>query len=654
MPPRMEFGPEVLRNAEVSLRREWLETNGIGGFASSTLWGMNTRRYHGLLIAATTPPVGRMVLLSKFEETLIVGGKRFELSANRYPGVLHPRGFEYLAAFRLDPFPVFCYEAGGVRVEKRVFMVQGENTTVVEYRLSNGGGCELEVLPLMAFRDYHSLMHENGALRGDLKIAAGRVGFEPYEGVPALYLAHDGAAVEKTGLWYRNFEYDAERERGLDFREDLYNPFVMRLALEAGAARNILATVSGRAAEEAGALRQAEVQRRAEVVREAPERTALAISLAAAADQYIVNRGAGKTIIAGYHWFSDWGRDTMIALPGIALVTGRFDAARGILAEFARHADRGMLPNRFPDGGEPPEYNSVDAALWFFEAARAYLAYTHDEAFVAGELYPKLKEMIDWHLAGTRWGIRAEEDGLLHAGEPGTQLTWMDARVDGRPVTPRVGKPVEVQALWHNALSILKDFARLAGDGGSERLLRGRAAQARASFNDVFWNAELGCLYDVVSGDVRDASIRPNQVLACGLAHPIVDRERGARILNVVEQHLLTPLGLRSLAPSDPAYRGEYAGGVASRDAAYHQGTVWPWLMGRFLKAYRWAHGDSAGVRDRVCGWIGSFEAHLREAGLGQISEVASGNAPYRPGGCIAQAWSVGELLRAIVEDVPK
>ena len=653
MRPTIEFGPEVLQSPEESLSREWLETNGIGGFASSTIWGMNTRRYHGLLMAATKPPVGRMLMLSKFEETVIVDRKRFELSTNRYPGVLHPRGFESLVAFRLDPFPVFCFEAGGVRLEKSVFMVQGENTTVVEYGLLDGPRCELEIRPLMAFRDYHSLTHENGLLRGDFIQDAGRVGFQPYEGLPTLYLAHDGAVIEKAGFWYRNLEYDAERERGLDFNEDLYDPFVMRLELTPGSSRAVVATTANRTAQEAPALRRAELQRRCEVVRKGAGRTALAVSLTAAADQYIVDRGSGNTVIAGYHWFSDWGRDTMIALPGITLVTGRHDAARAILAEFARHVDHGMLPNRFPDGDEPIEYNSVDAALWFFEAAHAYLTYTRDEAFVMRELYPKLQEIVDWYVAGTRFSIMAEENGLLSAGEAGAQLTWMDAKVDGRAVTPRAGKPVEVQALWYNALSIQRDLARIAGDNHAESLLRERADRVGASFNLIFWNAELECLYDVVNGDICDASIRPNQVLALGLAYPIVDRERGASILKVIEKHLLTPMGLRSLAPSAPAYQPVYCGGVASRDSAYHQGTVWPWLLGRFLKAYRWVNADSAETLDRIRRWIGNFEKHLTEAGLGHVSEVAGGNAPYRPGGCIAQAWSVGELLRAIVEDAP-
>ena len=651
MSSTIEFGPDILHSPDESLSREWLETNGIGGFASSTIWGMNTRRYHGLLMAATRTPVGRMLLLSKLEETAIVDGKRFELSVNRYPGVLHPRGFEYLAGFRLDPYPVFCYEAGGARIEKSVFMVHGENTTVVEYLLLTGSECELEIRPLMAFRDYHSLTHENSALRGDFILTPDQVRFAPYRGVPTLNVAHDGAVIEQAGFWYRSFEYQAERERGLDCSEDLYNPFVMRLPLAPGAARAIVATTSDRTAQQAAALREAELQRRSEVLRKAPCRSRLALNLTAAADDYIVDRGSGKTIIAGYHWFSDWGRDTMIALPGITLVTGRHDAARAILSEFAMHVDRGMLPNRFPDGGEEPEYNSVDAALWFFEATHAYLLHTQDEAFVMRDLYPKLKEIVNWHLIGTRFGIHVDKDGLLDAGEAGTQLTWMDARVKGHAVTPREGKPVEVQALWFNALSIQRQLAEIAQDIEAEAIIRERAERARASFNDIFWNAELQCLYDVVSGDLRDASIRPNQVLALGLTHPIVDQERGLKILRVVEEKLLTPMGLRSLEPSNAAFRPDYAGNVDSRDSAYHQGTVWPWLMGPFIRACRRIHGDSPGTRDRLRGWIENFEKHLSEAGLRHVSEVASGDLPYRPGGCIAQAWSVGELLRVVAED---
>ena len=652
LPEAIEFGREVLASAEESLKREWLETNGIGGFASSTIWGMNTRRYHGLLTAATRPPVGRMVLLSKLEETVILDGARFELATNRYPGVLHPRGFDRLVHFRLDPFPVFRFEIGGIEIEKTVFMVHGENATVVQYTLLGNRSCAVELRPLMAFRDYHGLTHRNDALRSAFVDAKSRLAFRPYDVVPALYLVHDDAAIEKTGYWYRDFEYEAERARGVDFREDLFNPFVMRFDMAPGKTWSIIATTAERGLEDAGAMRDAQLRRRRQILERAPAQQPLLRRLVRAADDYVVERGDGQTIIAGYHWFSDWGRDTMIALPGLTLVTGRYDAARSILGEFAKHVSRGMLPNRFPDAGENPEYNSVDAALWFFEAARAYLAYSLDVPFVMRELYPKLREIIQCYLAGTRYGIRVEDDGLVHAGEPGTQLTWMDAKIGDRVVTPRTGKPVEVQALWYNALRIQQQLASRAGDRGAERFLQEMADYVRLNFNRVFWNDQDECLCDVVNGVTRDASIRPNQVLAVSLPHPIVGRERGRKILCAVEKHLLTPMGLRTLAPSDPAYRSRYEGGVASRDSAYHQGTVWPWLMGPFLTAYMRVHADSEDVRVKLKGWLKGFEEHLRTAGLGHISEVADGDRPHVPGGCIAQAWSTGELLRAIAEDV--
>ena len=651
MPEIIEFGPDILASAQGSLEREWLETNGIGGFASSTIWGMNTRRYHGLLTAATKPPVGRMVLLSKLEETLVVDGNRFELAVNRYPGVLYPRGFEYLVSFRLDPFPVFRYQAGGAEIEKTVFMVHGENTTVIQYTLLDGPACELEVRPLTAFRDYHSLTHQNDVLRSGLDDFGGVAAFRPYDDVPALYLAHEDAAIEKTGYWYRNFEYDAERRRGLDFTEDLFNPFLMRLPLRRGATCSIVASTAPRDRNPAG-MREAELERRRQVLAHSLAQTPLVCALTAAAGHYLVARGEGQTIIAGYHWFGDWGRDTMIALPGITLATGRYDSARAILGEFAKHIDRGMLPNRFPDAGEQPEYNSVDAALWFFEAARAYLAYTHDEDFVLSELYPKLREIIQCYAAGTRYGIRVDSDGLVHAGEAGTQLTWMDSKIGDWVVTPRRGKPVEVQALWYNALRVQLGLAQTAGDRKAEALLTVMAERAHTNFNRLFWNPEAECLYDVIDGDTHDASIRPNQVLAVSLTNSMVDAGRGRKILCVVEKHLLTPLGLRTLSPADPAYRAHYCGDVVSRDSAYHQGTVWPWLMGPFITAYMRIHRHSPQGRDQVKHWLTGFHEHLRVAGLGQISELADGDPPDAPGGCIAQAWSVAELLRAIVEDV--
>ena len=398
----IQFDESVCRNLDIASRREWLETNGIGGFASSTIPGLNTRRYHGLLVAATKPPVGRMVLLSKLEETLVIDGRRFELSTNRYPGTIHPQGYLYLKQFRRDPFPVFVYEVAGMEIEKSVFMVHGENTTVIRYELRGAarGVCTLELRPLIAFRDYHSTTHENAAIDGSLAIAPGRVTCSPYPGCPDLHLAHTPGEIRQTGEWYRNFEYTIEQERGLDFREDLFNPLVMALDLMAERHAAVVASTEPRTVEDVDRLRLSEIQRRKDIAAAVPTDDSFRQLLVQAADQFIVRRGEGSTIIAGYPWFSDWGRDTMIALPGLALSTGRYDDARGILLAFAAAVDRGMLPNRFPDAGETPEYNTVDATLWYFEAIRALAAHTQDDGFIRTRLYPVLVDIIAWHERG--------------------------------------------------------------------------------------------------------------------------------------------------------------------------------------------------------------------------------------------------------------
>jgi len=624
----IRIGADVCSDAAGASRLEWLETNGIGGFASSSIIGMNTRRYHGLLVAATKPPVGRVVMLSKLEETLIVGSARYELSANQYPGVVHPQGFRYLREFRLDPCPVFVYEAGGVKVEKRVYMVDGENTTVIEYTIE--GEARLEVRPLIAFRDYHATAHENGAINPVVDDRHGVVKLHPYRDLPAMYLVHGTATVASGHGWYRNFEYERERERGLDFHEDLYNPVTFTLA---GSGRIVASTET-----EQG-------QKRPKSVRAGD----LTEELRRAAEQFIVQRGEGKTVIAGYPWFSDWGRDTMIALPGLTLVTGRYDDARQILEEFARVMDQGMLPNRFPDAGEAPEYNTADATLWYFEAARAYLQYTGDAAFVREVVYPRLKEAIEWHHRGTRFGIKVDGDGLLSAGAPGVQLTWMDAKVGDWVVTPRYGKPVEIQALWYHALRVVEDLAERFEEPGFAGFAGKLAAKARTSFLERFWNGSDGCLYDLLDGERCDRAIRPNQIFAVSLRHSMLHAEQARKVVAVVERDLFTPVGLRSLSPHDPAYRGRYEGDLLARDAAYHQGTVWPWLMGPFITAYVRVYGTAG--RARAAGWLKHFREVMRGFCLGQVPEIADGDAPHHPGGCFAQAWSVAELLRAGVED---
>jgi predicted glycogen debranching enzyme len=651
----MCFGMEFCANLDAGSRREWLETNGIGGFASGTVSGCNTRRYHGLVVAATKPPVGRFVLLSKMEETLICDGRTFELGTNRYPGVIHPQGFRYLKQFRLDPFPVFTFQVEGVELEKSLFMVQGENTTVIEYRITeirDASDVQLELRPLIAFRDYHSLTHENSSIDGKIEESPGLVSVSPYVGLPTLYLGSNAIKVDRTGHWYRRFEYLTDRERGLDFVEDLFNPCVLRFHLNSQSQATVIASTEPRYANASQQYRHSEISRRRSNALRSPLENDFLKALTSAADQYIVSRGDQKTVIAGYHWFNDWGRDTMIALPGLTLPTGQYDAACGILRAFAQHVDRGMIPNRFPDAGETPEYNTVDATLWFFEAVRAFLAYTGDLAFVQKHLYGVLTDIIAWHVRGTRFGIRLDPTGLLSAGEPGVQLTWMDAKVGDLVITPRHGKPVEIQALWYNAVCTMKDIAALLGDETARRRYNEVAALTKSSFNRQLWNEEGGYLYDVVGDGPPDASIRPNQIFAVSLPHSMLTSERAKQVVSIVQQHLLTPYGLRSLAPGDPRYRGRYTGDVASRDSAYHQGTVWPWLIGPFITAYVKVNGGSEAARRQAALWLAPLKDHLDDAGLGHISEIFDGDAPHRPLGCIAQAWSVAEVLRATVEDI--
>ena len=608
--------------------REWLETNGIGGYASSTIIGLNTRRYHGLLVAATRPPAGRIVMLSKLEETVILKGRRYDLSTNRYPGVVHPEGYSFLKEFRLDPFPTSVFQIEDLEIEKRIFMPQGENTVVLEYEF-RGPQCQFELRPLIAFREYHAMTHRNDALNPAFQDQAGVITLTPYAALPPLYLSHDATEVNPTGDWYNNFEYDIEIERGFNDREDLFNPLVARYDVKPGAVLAMIASTGWHQIAEASALRHAEIGRQAK-------------SLNAAADQFIVKRGELHTIIAGYHWFGDWGRDTMIALPGLTIATGRSEIACNILLAFAQHVDQGMLPNRFSDEGEAPEYNTVDATLWMFEAARAYATDTNHWDFVKENLYSVLTDIVDWHRRGTRFGIKMDADGLLRAGAPGVQLTWMDAKVGDLVVTPRHGKPVEIQALWYNALRIMESLAGRYGDADCAGIFAAMADQARASFNELFWNSASGCLYDVVDGDARDASLRPNQIFAVCLPHSMLDADRAKAVVDTVERELLTPRGLRTLDTKDPRYRGQYLGDPFSRDTAYHQGTVWPWLIGPFFTAWRKVYGSDAKLK----AWLAEFEPHLTEAGLGQVSEIFDGDPPFAPRGCIAQAWSVAELLR--------
>ena len=651
----ISFDKTLCSDLDAALTREWLETNGIGGFACGTLAGANTRRYHGLLTAALNPPGRRMLLLSKLEETLVLGDRRIEISTNEYEGAFHPQGYRYLTGFRQQPFTTFTFKVEGIILEKSLFMPYGSNAVQVEYQVlacPADANPVLEVRPLIAFRDYHSTTHENPALQADVRREPGQLSVQPYAGLPGLHFAHDAGDVQPEGYWYRRFVYREERQRGLDFEEDLFNPAVLAWSLSAEGRAIVIASTTPCDVACAESARRTEVERRRALLARSASLDPLARALSPAADQFLVRRGDDWTVIAGYPWFTDWGRDTMIALPGLTLSTRRPEIARSVLRNFACHAEMGLLPNHFTDSGEGAEYNTVDASLWFFEGARAYAAATGDYGFIEHELYAVLKQIIEFHIKGTRYNIKMADDGLLSSGAPGIQLTWMDAKIGDWVVTPRRGKPVEIQALWYNALKILEDFADRFGDQEQRTRCLSVAAAARRSFHRLFWNGEQQCLFDVINGGSPDASIRPNQILAVSLHHSMLPADRARGVVQVVQRELLTPYGLRTLSPSDPNYHGKYEGDQLSRDSAYHQGTVWPWLLGPFIKAWVRVHGASDEARRQARSFLEGIEKHLTEAGLGQVSEIFDGDPPHRPHGAFAQAWSVAEVLRALCEDI--
>ncbi len=649
------FDSNICTNYEAAKRREWLETNGIGGFAASTVAGANTRRYHGLLTAATKPPLGRITMLSKFEETIRIGDAKYELSTNHFPNAVYPEGYKHLKNFRLAPFPIWNFEIEGIEIEKKIFMVHGSNTTVIQYQIKdaetnterqnteNKEKIELELRPLLSFSDYHALQRENADFNQHYEASENLVAVKPDAAMPSLFFAHNAASIERTSLWYRNYEYAIEKERGFDFSEDLFQPFALRFDLSERAI--VVASTGAQNYTDAETFEKTERQRREMLVENANAEDDFTKQLVLAADQFIVSRGDGQTIIAGYPWFSDWGRDTMIALNGLTLATNRSEIAQSILLEYSRHISEGMLPNRFPDAGEMPEYNTVDATLWYFEAVRAYAEKTGDYKFIRRNLYEKLVDIIVWHTKGTRYKIKVDAaDGLLYAGNAGVQLTWMDAKIGDYVVTPRTGKAVEIQALWYNALRVMADFAGKFGDKKDEKKYLELAEKAKRSFTRIFWNDAEACLFDVIDGENKDASIRPNQIFAVSLPHAILtDAERGRKVVERVEAELLTALGLRSLSPKNANYRPIYVGSPFERDTAYHQGTVWAWLIGGFVDARRRVFPDD---EKRVEEILNNFKHHLTEAGCGQISEIFDADAPHNPRGCPAQAWSVAEVLR--------
>lgn len=623
---------------------EWLEADGLGGFASGTVSGERSRRYHALLLAATTPPTGRFVLVNGLEAWIETAAGRFALSTHRYaPDVVHPDGGHRIESFTPEPWPRWRFRLeDGTLVEHEILVRHDAPLTAISWRRIGGNSAaRLDVRLFFSGRDYHSLHHENPAFAFTPETAGGSLVWRAYPGVPAVVVATNGEYRHEPA-WFRSFLYAEERTRGLDPVEDLASPGSFSFALDGDHEATILLAADGTAGdgrpvgERLHEIRGAESRRRASF----PTR------LDRAADAYLVRRGRGKTIVAGYPWFTDWGRDTFIALRGLAIASGRLDDAREILVEWAGAVSEGMLPNRFPDRGEAPEFNAVDASLWYVIAAHELLEAAERAgrplaSVDRGRIERAILAILEGHARGTRFGIRADRDGLLAAGAPGVQLTWMDARVGERVITPRIGKPVEVEALWVNALAI---GARL-GEGFAALLER-----ARHAFAERFWND--GALHDVVDVDHRpgavDPTFRPNQIFAIGgLPLALLDGERARRVVDAVEARLATPLGLRSLDPADPSYAPRYAGGPAERDGVYHQGTVWPWLAGPFVEAWVRVRGETREAKDEARRrFLTPLLRHLDEAGLGHVSEIADGDPPHEPRGCPFQAWSVGELVR--------
>ncbi|HXX15948.1 MAG TPA: amylo-alpha-1,6-glucosidase [Candidatus Eremiobacteraceae bacterium] len=656
----VQFAREVCGELEIAESREWLVTNGLGGYASGTIAGTTTRRYHGLLVAALEPPVKRTVLVNAFDEIVRYRGSNFSLGTNRWTsGFVSPKGYLQLESFCLQGCaPVWRYALEDALLEKRIWMKQGENTTYVQFALIRGLNIDLDVKVLVNYRDFHNTTQgadwsaRVDVLENGLRVVA-------FEGAVPIYLKSASGSWTARNEWYRNYFLPAEQQRGLDDHEDrLYvaqfhcslhtgEPVTLVLSTEQDAALDGEEARSARSNHELQLFQSWQTHRARSCAHPADQEPSWLWQLVLAADQFIAKRVSshapnGHTIIAGYHWFNDWGRDTMIALPGLTLTMGRPEIARDILLSMTRYVDSGMLPNDFPDAGGTPGYNTVDATLWLFEAIRQYFEVTHDRDTLS-ELYPVFVAIIDAHVRGTRYDIRVDPtDALLHAGTPDVQLTWMDAKVGDWVVTPRTGKPVEVNALWINALHTTATVAKLLGQPSEayERLKQ----EATDSFQK-FWNAERQCCYDVIdtpSGG-KDSLLRPNQIFAVSLpVSPLTSTQQKA-VVDIVASQLLTSHGLRSLGPFEPGYKGEFGGGPRERDSAYHQGTVWGWLLGPFALAHFRVYQDPRVAQS----FLESLGRTILSAGLGTLGEIFTGDPPFTSVGAIAQAWTVGEVLRA-------
>ena len=663
--------------------REWLETDGRGGYASSTLANCHTRRYHGLLVANLQTPAGRHLLLSKLEDSLLTGGEEHFFSSHRYPGLLFPPDQPVLEEFLLDFCPSFTSRAGGIPVKKSILMPHGKETLLIRYDLERcpQGGI-LRLKPFLAFRGHHELAHENDFLRGRAEGIENGFRIEPYAGMPSLVVQTSLASrFTPSPLWYNRFQYMEERERGFDWEEDLFLPGIIEVPVERkctvilSVCGDMMRRINGDTMRHRVPIYPTAIWK-TEVVRRGRDQAAdkretsgftgedreHLLALHRAARSFLITTPSGRpAVIAGYPWFGSWGRDTLISLPGLCFSTGRIAAGIEILTEIGRHERDGLLPNFFSGDGKPEAYNTVDSSLWYFWTVQNLGTrcgiMSPDKALIRERFWPVMKRIIRSLMDGTRFGIGMDALGLLQAGDGQTALTWMDATVGGIPVTPRHGYPVEINALWYNALCFARDLTAEFGDppffdGDFIPLLR-------RSFRETFWGHDAasrpqGCLGDVFRDGVLDTAVRPNQIFAVSLPFSPLDPAEQTAVVRAVREQLLVPCGLRTLSPADPAYRGRYRGSPAERDGAYHQGTVWPWLLGAFGEAALRVADDPEQEKENLRQYLRTFlRQHLVEAGIGSVSEVFDGDAPHRPGGCIAQAWSVAELLRlyTLLED---
>lgn len=638
---RVRFGSDVLRDFEQALRREWVCPNGLGGWSSSTVIGINTRKYHGLLVSSE-----RMLLLSKLDEEVSFDNGSFSLSANEYPGTIYPDGFKYLDSFELDGFPVFSYSLPGVSVKKTVFPLRMQDSVSIDYRIQSEKEIKMRIFPLVNFRSVYSTTK------------AGSIPFSQTSGANFavlnnnLALCSDKAKYVPSGLpepkrWHVGMLYREDRARGEEFMDSHYCPGSFEVSLPAGDSSFRIVCGTGQVeklklqARDSGLLHR-ELQR---IWRLHKYKNDFLDSLSETADSFIVHGGA---IIAGYHWFSEWGRDSVVSLPGLCLATGRFAEAKSVLLRLSKHCKNGLIPNTL----SPPAYNSADASLWFAHAAYQHYKYTHDLHF-AGRMLEAIEEIIHSYskrIPAGAFGVaqpfpllRMDSDSLLSCGTQDTNLTWMDAVVSGRPVTPRNGKPVEINALWYNAIMVAHEFSEALGTDGAD--YHSLAEHVKKSFQK-FWNPKEGCLFDIL--DPNDPSVRPNQIFALSLPFRLLDLEKEKLIINKIQAELLTPYGLRSLSPKDRKYIPVYC---PKNERAYHNGTVWPYLLGPFISAYLRVYGRSRSTLDNAKFLLEPFQKHMSERGIGCISEVFDGGAPHNPGGCISQAWNTAELLRVCIEE---